>query len=64
MLRAASFAGLVAAVLWTVPVFAHGGGLNACGCHINSKTGEYHCHRDTGKKDCTPKKPKKSRSKR
>jgi hypothetical protein len=24
---------------------AHGGGLNAEGCHYNRKTGEYHCHR-------------------
>lgn len=24
---------------------AHGGGLNAEGCHTNRKTGEYHCHR-------------------
>ena len=27
------------------PVFAHGGGLNAEGCHNNRKTGHYHCHR-------------------
>jgi hypothetical protein len=25
--------------------FGHGGGLNAEGCHINRKTGDYHCHR-------------------
>ncbi|WP_348637374.1 YHYH domain-containing protein [Fluviibacter phosphoraccumulans] len=25
--------------------FAHGGGLNAEGCHFNRKTGDYHCHR-------------------
>ncbi len=24
---------------------AHPGGLNAEGCHINRKTGDYHCHR-------------------
>ncbi|WP_415169338.1 YHYH domain-containing protein [Propionivibrio sp.] len=24
---------------------AHGGGLNADGCHFNRKTGDYHCHR-------------------
>ncbi|WP_430423733.1 YHYH domain-containing protein [Methylibium petroleiphilum] len=24
---------------------AHGGGLNAEGCHTNHKTGDYHCHR-------------------
>jgi hypothetical protein len=26
-------------------VLAHGGGLDANGCHTNRKTGEYHCHR-------------------
>jgi len=26
-------------------VHAHGGGLNAEGCHNNHKTGGYHCHR-------------------
>lgn len=25
--------------------FAHGGGLNAEGCHNNRRTGDYHCHR-------------------
>jgi hypothetical protein len=24
---------------------AHGGGLNADGCHNNRKTGDYHCHK-------------------
>lgn len=28
-----------------VPVLAHGGGLDASGCHHNRKTGDYHCHR-------------------
>jgi hypothetical protein len=27
---------------------AHGGGLNACGCHFNRKTGECHCHQNWG----------------
>lgn len=27
---------------------AHGGGLNACGCHVNHRTGECHCHHDRG----------------
>jgi hypothetical protein len=27
------------------PAAAHGGGLNAQGCHNNRKTGDYHCHR-------------------
>jgi len=31
-----------------LPLYAHGGGLNACGCHFNRKTGECHCHRDRG----------------
>ena len=26
-------------------LMAHGGGLNAEGCHNNRKTGDYHCHR-------------------
>ena len=26
-------------------LLAHGGGLNAEGCHFNRKTGDYHCHR-------------------
>ena len=26
-------------------VWAHGGGLDGMGCHKNSKTGDYHCHR-------------------
>jgi hypothetical protein len=26
----------------------HGGGLNACGCHFNRKTGACHCHQDRG----------------
>jgi hypothetical protein len=29
-----------------MPAHAHGGGLNAEGCHKNRKTGDYHCHRD------------------
>ncbi|QNA91180.1 excalibur calcium-binding domain-containing protein [Massilia sp. Dwa41.01b] len=29
--------------------FAHGGGLNAHGCHTNHKTGDYHCHRGTSR---------------
>ena len=40
--------GLVAPILlWggSTPALAHGGGLNAEGCHNNRKTGDYHCHR-------------------
>ena len=28
-----------------VSAWAHGGGLNSEGCHTNSRTGDYHCHR-------------------
>lgn len=30
------------------PYIAHGGGLNADGCHNDLRTGGYHCHRPTG----------------
>jgi hypothetical protein len=30
------------------PAWAHGGGLNAQGCHNNRKTGDYHCHESRG----------------
>jgi len=41
------FAGLfiVCSSLLAVAAHAHGGGLNAEGCHNNKKTGDYHCHR-------------------
>lgn len=40
--------------------FAHGGGLDANGCHTNRKTGEYHCHRNTGSTSgTTPAPPQK-----
>ncbi|AKM11569.1 calcium-binding protein [Croceicoccus naphthovorans] len=26
------------------PALAHGGGVDASGCHTNRSTGEYHCH--------------------
>lgn len=32
-------------VTLSTPAWAHGGGLNSMGCHKNSKTGDYHCHR-------------------
>jgi len=35
-------------ILLTGTASAHGGGLNAEGCHTNRKTGEYHCHRGGG----------------
>jgi hypothetical protein len=45
-LCAASAAAVLAAWLLATPAaYAHGGGLNAEGCHNNRKTGDYHCHR-------------------
>lgn len=37
---------LISALLFALPtvVSAHGGGLDASGCHHNRKTGDYHCH--------------------
>ena len=37
----------IAPMLMAVSSFAsaHGGGLDAQGCHHNRKTGDYHCHR-------------------
>lgn len=37
--------GLVLALAPAQPVLAHGGGLNAQGCHNQRSTGGYHCHR-------------------
>lgn len=49
----AACAWLVAASLATLgvlpaPAVAHGGGLNAQGCHNDRKNGGYHCHRGGG----------------
>ena len=35
-------------------ILAHGGGLNAEGCHNNRKTGDYHCHRSPKKQLVAP----------
>lgn len=40
--------GALIAVIAAAPALAHGGGLNAQGCHTNHKTGDYHCHRGGG----------------
>ncbi|MDH5832845.1 excalibur calcium-binding domain-containing protein [Luteimonas kalidii] len=42
---AAPSAALLIALLGSGAAWAHGGGLNAEGCHTNRKTGDYHCHR-------------------
>ncbi len=44
----AIFALALAVLVSPAPAFPHGGGLNACGCHFNRKTGECHCHRNYG----------------
>lgn len=41
-------------VILAIPIIpnyarAHGGGLDAHGCHIRRATGEYHCHREQGR---------------
>lgn len=43
----AAFRLFVFATAMAIPTFsfAHGGGLNAYGCHHNRKAGGYHCHR-------------------
>lgn len=52
------------------PAWAHGGGLNAEGCHNNRKTGDYHCHREPApdewqdEVDEPPSKPRRSASAR
>lgn len=47
---------IIAALVVPVPLFAHGGGLDASGCHMNRKTGEYHCHRAAAPK-AVPQRP-------
>ncbi|WP_374479482.1 YHYH domain-containing protein [Zoogloea sp.] len=39
------WAALAAVFVPASSVWAHGGGLNAEGCHFNRRTGDYHCHR-------------------
>ena len=36
---------------WQPPAFAHSGGLNRYGCHNETATGGYHCHRDSDNQD-------------
>ncbi|KCZ56337.1 hypothetical protein HY29_08580 [Hyphomonas beringensis] len=45
---------LLALLLNAGPALAHGGGLNAQGCHTNRKTGDYHCHRKSPSASPTP----------
>ena len=39
-----------AALLWPGLLFAHGGGLDSSGCHRETATGGYHCHRTSTSK--------------
>lgn len=39
---------LLCSISFSTAVYAHGGGLDANGCHNNRKTGDYHCHRGGG----------------
>lgn len=39
------FVWLTLPLLIVVPVYPHGGGLDAQGCHHDRKDGGYHCHR-------------------
>lgn len=44
-MRIVLIAGVLTASLAPAPSLAHGGGLNAEGCHNQRSTGSYHCHR-------------------
>lgn len=47
--------GLVVAMslfLGATNLFAHGGGLNQCGCHFDRKKNECHCHRESANCGC------------
>ncbi|MDG2528051.1 excalibur calcium-binding domain-containing protein [Caulobacter endophyticus] len=50
MARALQIAMATAVLTWASvgEALAHGGELNAEGCHTNRKTGDYHCHRGGG----------------
>ena len=45
-MRRAILAAFVASMLIPSVLSAHGGGLNRDGCHRETATGGYHCHRD------------------
>lgn len=54
---------ITTALLSDNPALSHGGGLNSEGCHNETRTGGYHCHRSS-QGPSRPKKPKKSKSTR
>lgn len=45
---------MLLAILVPSAAWAHGGGLNAQGCHMNRKTGDYHCHRGAANPSVPP----------
>lgn len=45
---------MAVALFVSVAAMAHGGGLNADGCHTNRKTGDYHCHRAPARPPAAP----------
>ncbi len=53
---------LFVAVQAPVPAWAHGGGLNSEGCHTNSRTDDYHCHRATPRASEAPRRSRSARS--
>lgn len=47
-------AAMLAVAVLSIDAGAHGGGLNADGCHNNRKTGDYHCHRSPARTAAAP----------
>ena len=47
-LNVRSFVLVISLVTNPVGAYAHGGGLDALGCHEKRKTGDYHCHQGGG----------------
>lgn len=43
-MQAARLLATLVAMFLSSDLWAHGGGLDANGCHNNRKTGDYHCH--------------------
>lgn len=52
--KASRYALTLIAFAWPGWAAAHGGGLNADGCHVNRKTGDYHCHRPPAESSPSP----------
>jgi hypothetical protein len=49
---------LAMVLLLPMSAYAHGGGLDANGCHTKRATGEYHCHRGSSHPAPSPNKQK------